>query len=156
VARILVVEDNAVLRGLILDVLEGSGMFKAEGAGTLADAEGRLDQGGACFDAILLDTGLPDGDGTALCLKLRASGFDRPIIFLSGESSDLDRQRSIDSGASEYLIKPVSMAFLVGRLLAFTTASLSPLHGLHALAAEATFKSTTFRRRTLKGQRLGT
>jgi DNA-binding response OmpR family regulator len=125
VVRILVVEDDAILRGLLLDVLTGSGLFEADGIGTVAGAEAMLARAGDRVDAILLDASLPDGDGTALCRKLRGAGFDRPIIILTGESGSLAVQHSAASGASEHLIKPVSMAHLVGRLAALTMRSSS-------------------------------
>jgi DNA-binding response OmpR family regulator len=120
VARILVVEDDLVLRGLILDVLRGSGRFRAYGAGSVADAEELLAQREVRFDAVLMDTSLPDGDGNTLCLKLREAGFMRPIVILTGKSGADAEQWSLDHGANEHLTKPVTMAHLLERLSALT------------------------------------
>jgi DNA-binding response OmpR family regulator len=119
-ARILVVEDDFFLRGLILDVLRGSGRFQAYGAGSVAEAEAMLGQPEVRFDAVLLDTSLPDGDGNALCRKLRDAGFKRPIVILTGKGGAEAEQWSLDHGASEHLTKPVTMARLLERLLALT------------------------------------
>jgi DNA-binding response OmpR family regulator len=120
VARILVVEDDPVLRGLILDVLRGSGRFRAYGAGTVAEAKDLLGQREVRFDAVLLDMSLPDGDGNALCRKLRNTGFKKPIVILTGKSGADAEQWSLDHGASEHLTKPVTMARLLERLTALT------------------------------------
>lgn len=117
------VEDNAMLRGLILDVLRSGGRFRAYGAGSIADAEALLAHPDVYFDAILLDTMLPDGDGHALCRKLRDAGFKRPIVILTGRSGAKAEQLSLDRGATEHLTKPISMAYLLGRLSALTAAS---------------------------------
>jgi DNA-binding response OmpR family regulator len=119
-ARILVVEDDQMLRGLILDVLRGSGRFQAYGAGSVAEAEEMLGQPGVRFDAVLLDTSLPDGDGNMLCLKLRDAGFKKPIVILTGKGGPEAEQWSLDHGASEHLTKPVTMARLLERLSALT------------------------------------
>jgi DNA-binding response OmpR family regulator len=119
-ARILVVEDDQMLRGLILDVLRGSGRFQAYGAGSVAEAEAMFGQPGVRFAAVLLDTSLPDGDGNALCRKLRDAGFKRPIVILTGKGGPEAEQWSLDHGANEHLTKPVTMARLLERLSALT------------------------------------
>ena len=121
--RILVVEDDRILRGLILDVVGASSRFRAYGAGTVAEAEAMLGQHDGCFDAVLLDSSLPDGDGNTLCLKLRAAGFTKPIVILTGRSGAAAEQWSLDHGATEHLTQPISMIHLLKRLLALTAAS---------------------------------
>lgn len=115
-ARILVVEDDQMLRGLILDVLRGSGRFQAYGTGSVAEAEAMFSQPEVRFEAVLLDTTLPDGDGNVLCLKLRDAGFKKPIVILTGKGGPEAEQWSLDHGASEHLTKPVTMAHLLERL----------------------------------------
>jgi DNA-binding response OmpR family regulator len=119
-ARILVVEDDPMLRGLILDVLRGSGRFQAYGAGSVAEAEAMFGQPTVRFAAVLLDTSLPDGDGNALCLKLREAGFKKPIVILTGKGGAEAEQWSLAHGASEHLTKPVTIARLLERLSALT------------------------------------
>jgi two-component system alkaline phosphatase synthesis response regulator PhoP len=58
------------------------------------------------FDIYIFDNWLPDGSGIELCRKVRASGIEAPIIFVSGVAQPQDIQYALDNGASRYLIKP--------------------------------------------------
>jgi DNA-binding response OmpR family regulator len=116
--HILVVEDNASLRCLFVDVLSAERDLLVDGAGSIAEAEALLSRPEANYDAILLDLGLPDGDGRDLCLQLRRSGLLIPIIMLTGSTSSQDMSESLECGANDYIIKPVRMVELVVRLRA--------------------------------------
>ncbi|MGK7871485.1 response regulator transcription factor [Falsiroseomonas sp. E2-1-a20] len=70
----------------------------------------------AAYDAILLDLGLPDGDGRDLCRQLRQRGLRIPILLLTGSAGEQDRLDALDCGASGHLIKPVGIAALLVRL----------------------------------------
>src|SRR5271170_2876812 len=59
-------------------------------------------------DAIILDIGLPDGDGLTLLRQWRASGFNEPIIILSARDAVQDRVDGLNIGADDYLAKPFS------------------------------------------------
>jgi DNA-binding response OmpR family regulator len=113
---VLVVEDDAGLRRLLVDVIAADPDFSAEGAGSIAEADALLARPGSRFDAILLDLGLPDGDGGEFCRQLRQRGIACPIILLTGCVAKGDFGRGMESGASDYLAKPVSVAELMRRL----------------------------------------
>ena len=58
------------------------------------------------FDLYIFDNWLPDGSGIELCRKVRSSGFDAPIIFVSGVAQEENVQEAIGNGANKYLTKP--------------------------------------------------
>ncbi|MGG5890848.1 response regulator transcription factor [Falsiroseomonas sp. HC035] len=116
--HILVVEDNACLRGLFVDVLSAQRDLLVDAAATIAEAETLLGNPDAAYDAILLDLGLPDGDGRDLCRQLRQRGLRIPILLLTGAVGEQDRLDGLDCGGSDYLIKPVRIADLLARLRA--------------------------------------
>ena len=70
------------------------------------------------FDALLLDVGLPDGDGRDLCRLLRRNGVKSPIIMLTAHDSDADTVLGLESGANDYVVKPVRLSVLMARLRA--------------------------------------
>jgi DNA-binding response OmpR family regulator len=68
------------------------------------------------YDVILLDLGLPDGDGIDLLRQWRASGFNEPVLILSARDSVQDRVKGLDVGADDYLPKPFSFEELLARV----------------------------------------
>jgi DNA-binding response OmpR family regulator len=116
--HILVVEDNAALRGLFVDVLSAEPGLLVDAAGSIDEAEAMLSSPDAHYDAMLLDRGLPDGDGRDLCRQLRRRGLRIPILMLTGSVGEQDRVDGLDCGASDYLVKPVRIADLMVRLRA--------------------------------------
>jgi DNA-binding response OmpR family regulator len=114
--RILIVEDDQVLRETLAEHLVDQAAFTIVHAGSLAEAETaiRLEDGRP--DAIILDVGLPDGDGCDFCAQLRKSGFNMPIIILTGSSGEADVVRGLSAGASDYIAKPFRAAELTARL----------------------------------------
>ncbi|MGK7865909.1 response regulator transcription factor [Falsiroseomonas sp. E2-1-a20] len=114
--QVLVVEDDVGLRRLLTDVIATDPAFTADGAGSIAQAEALLAASGSGYDAILLDLGLPDGDGGEFCERLRHRGVTCPIIMLTGCVARGDLGRGLDCGASDYLAKPVGVAELMRRL----------------------------------------
>lgn len=68
------------------------------------------------YDAIVLDLGLPDGDGLALLAELRRSGFSEPVLILSARDSVRDRVTGLNLGADDYLPKPFSVDELIARV----------------------------------------
>jgi DNA-binding response OmpR family regulator len=120
---ILIVEDDAALRATLAEqiALSGSGgEFRVEEAETAAEAAAKLDEGGARFDAVLLDVGLPDADGREFCARLRRDGKRMPVIMLTGRDAEQDVVRGLDAGANDYIAKP----FRLGELLARVRAQL--------------------------------
>jgi DNA-binding response OmpR family regulator len=68
------------------------------------------------YDAIVLDVGLPDGDGFELLQQWRAAGFNEPVLILSARDTVQDRIKGLDLGADDYLPKPFSLEELLARV----------------------------------------
>jgi two-component system OmpR family response regulator len=109
--RILLVEDHPELAGAIRDALRRAG-FSVDHAGTAEDAlaSARV----ADHALVVLDLGLPDGDGLTLLPQLRAGG-QVPVIVLTARDQLADRLKGLDGGADDYIVKPVEMAELIAR-----------------------------------------
>src|SRR6202008_4011143 len=65
---------------------------------------------------IVLDLGLPDGDGLDVLRKWRASGFNEPVLILSARDAVEDRIKGLDGGGGDYLPKPFSFEELLARV----------------------------------------
>jgi DNA-binding response OmpR family regulator len=115
---ILIVDDDTGLRAMLAEQLSVAGEFVAVEAGTAAEAEACVAARGARFDAMILDVGLPDGDGRDLCAKLRRNGLKLPIIILTGSDDEADVVRGLEAGANDYVAKPFRLAELLARLRA--------------------------------------
>ena len=81
---VLIVDDDAILRETLVEQLELDGEFSAAQAASVSEAEAMVTGRDARFDAVILDVGLPDGDGRDLCASLRKQGLRMPIIMLTG------------------------------------------------------------------------
>jgi two-component system OmpR family response regulator len=115
--RILVVEDEAKMAGLIRRGLREEGLA-VDVAGCGEDA---LWMAGATeYDAIVLDVMLPGIDGFETCRRLRADGVWTPVLMLTARDAVEDRVAGLDSGGDDYLVKPFSFAELLARLRALT------------------------------------
>ena len=115
---VLIVDDDQALRATLAEQLAVDGEFIPREAGTMAEAGQILLADGARFDAVLLDIGLPDGDGRDLCTELRRTGVKVPIIMLTGADAEHDVVRGLDSGANDYIAKPFRIMELIARLRA--------------------------------------
>jgi DNA-binding response OmpR family regulator len=115
---ILVVDDDEALRQTLVEQLAHDEEFVATEAATAAEAAARLAAEDARFDAIVLDIGLPDGDGRELCARLRKQGLRMPILMLTGADGEQDIVRGLDSGANDYMAKPFRVSELMARLRA--------------------------------------
>jgi DNA-binding response OmpR family regulator len=115
---ILIVDDDPALRATLLEQLALEGEFAPQEAADLAAAQSMLLAEGARFDAVLLDIGLPDGDGRELCAKLRRSGLRMPILMLTGADAEADIVKGLDAGANDYIAKPFRLNELLARLRA--------------------------------------
>ncbi|HLO77071.1 MAG TPA: response regulator transcription factor [Magnetospirillum sp.] len=113
--RILLVEDNDRLAELVGQGLNAGG-FAVDAFSTLADAEAALDS--VEYHAVVLDLGLPDGDGLQLLKRTRACGNGVPVLVLTARDGIDDRVRGLDAGADDYLLKPFAMKELLARLRA--------------------------------------
>lgn len=115
---ILIVDDDRALRETLVEQLMMDGEFSPSQAISMADAEAALGNKSARFEAIILDVGLPDGDGRDFCVKLRQQGVKVPIIILTGSDDEKDVVRGLDAGANDYIAKPFRLAELLARLRA--------------------------------------
>jgi DNA-binding response OmpR family regulator len=115
---ILIVDDDQALRETLVEQLAVDGEFTASEASTAAQAEAMMLAREARFDAVILDVGLPDGDGRDLCAKLRRAAVKVPIIMLTGSDEEPDVVRGLDAGANDYIAKPFRLAELLARLRA--------------------------------------
>ena len=112
--RILMIDDDNRLAGMVQDYLGGAG-FRVSVAGTGREGEALLKR--ETFDAVILDLMLPDADGLDLCRKLRATS-DVPILMLTARGEPMDRVVGLELGADDYLAKPFEPRELQARLRA--------------------------------------
>lgn len=111
-ATILVVEDDLQLRRFLRTTLEGHGHVISE-AGTVAEATAEIRRHAP--GVVLLDLGLPDGDGLTLLRRLPAEERP-PIIVLSARGQEGDKVAALDAGAEDYLTKPFGAGELLARI----------------------------------------
>lgn len=111
--KVLIVEDQRKLAQFLKQGLTEAG-YTVGVAASCAAARDILCESG--YDAIVLDLGLPDGDGLELLRQWRRSGFNEPVIILSARDALQDRIRGLDVGADDYLPKPFSLQELLARL----------------------------------------
>ena len=112
--RILMIDDDNRLAGMVSDYLGGAG-FRVTVAGTGREGEALLKR--EPFDAVILDLMLPDADGLDLCRRLRATS-DVPILMLTARGEPMDRVVGLEIGADDYLAKPFEPRELQARLRA--------------------------------------
>lgn len=110
--RVLLAEDNARLARLIVGGLSENG-FAVDPFDRLDDAQAAV--GSVRYDLLLLDLGMPDGDGIAFLRRLRRSGSTLPVLVITARSALDDKVIGLDSGADDYLVKPFEMKELVAR-----------------------------------------
>ncbi len=112
--KIIMVEDNeAIIMGLeYLLTKEG---YEVETARSITQAEAFLKKRDCAL--VLLDIGLPDGDGFRFCSKIREN-YRLPVIFLTAREEERDVVRGLDLGAEDYVIKPFRNRELVSRIKA--------------------------------------
>ncbi len=115
---LLIVDDDAALRQTLAEQLSLDGEFAPAEAETAKDAEQMLTGPEARYDAVLLDIGLPDGDGRELCARLRKQGLKIPVIMLTGADAEQDVVRGLDAGANDYIAKPFRLNELLARVRA--------------------------------------
>lgn len=113
---ILIVDDDRALRETLAEQLTMDGSFTVVEADTLAAASSRLAEEDARFEAIILDVGLPDGDGRDFCARLRKNGIKVPVIMLTAADDEADVVRGLEAGANDYVAKPFRLAELLARL----------------------------------------
>jgi DNA-binding response OmpR family regulator len=115
--RVLVVEDDAHIRDLVVLHLELEGWSTV----AIADGEGGLSAARAePFDVIVLDIMLPGLDGITLCRAIRrdSTNSETPILMLTARREEADKVLGLDSGADDYLTKPFGTREFVARVRA--------------------------------------
>ena len=113
--RLLLVEDDDRVAGALHDVLKRHG-FSVQRAASVAQAIALLDDS---YQVVLLDLGLPDGDGFELCAAIRAVR-DVPIIMTTARADLRSRVHGLHLGADDYLVKPYAASELLARIHAVT------------------------------------
>jgi two-component system KDP operon response regulator KdpE len=108
--KVLVVEDDSEIRGLLMSMLAVEG-FEVRTAVTVREAQALLQHDAP--DLVILDLGLPDGDGAQL-LQRTHSLSSPPVVIVSARHDEAQKIALLDAGADDYLVKP----FGVGELLA--------------------------------------
>lgn len=118
--NILLVEDDIALRSALEELLLRGGykVIRASSAQAAADAMNTE------IDLVMLDIGLPDGDGVSLCRKWRSEGIQTPILFLTAKDEELDIVRGLDAGGNDYVTKPFRMQELLSRIRALLRRNL--------------------------------
>jgi two-component system OmpR family response regulator len=113
--RVLVVEDDRALGAVVVRGLAEEG-HAVDLVATALDARHAVAT--VPYDAVVLDLGLPDGDGTDVCRQMREQGNMTPVLMLTARDEIVDTVRGLDSGADDYLTKPFHFAELTARVRA--------------------------------------
>ncbi len=111
--RVLLLDDDQMLRTSLAEQLAAEGDTPVE-AVNCAQARERAREG--LYEFMILDVGLPDGDGRTLAHEFRESGVTCPIIMLTAADSDTDTIEVLRSGANDYVTKPFPFAVLMARV----------------------------------------
>jgi DNA-binding response OmpR family regulator len=114
--RLLIVDDDADLRGTLVEQLTQYHEFEIAEAASANDALKAVRENHV--DLMVLDVGLPDMDGREAVKILRREGFKSPIIMLTGHDSDADEILGLESGANDYITKPFRFSVLLARIRA--------------------------------------
>lgn len=111
---VVIVEDESTIRRFVRMSLEteGCSVYEADSV-----KRGLIEVGTRHPDLLILDLGLPDGDGVALIRDLRGWS-DIPVIVLSARTNEAEKVQALDAGADDYLTKPFGAAELLARVRA--------------------------------------
>ena len=113
--RVLIVEDDNSIADIISLYLRRDGFAVSHAGDGLTGLNMATQQH---WDLIILDVMLPGQDGFEICRKLRSSGVDIPILFLTAKTEDIDQVLGLGLGADDYITKPFSPAALTARVKA--------------------------------------
>jgi len=115
--RVLVAEDDDVMRAGLIEVLEGEGydvLASADGAGALAR------WGSERADFVLLDIMMPERSGYDVCREIRRTDREVPVVFLSAKTEEIDKVVGFELGADDFIMKPFGIRELVARVRAIS------------------------------------
>jgi two-component system response regulator PhoP len=113
--RLLIVEDDTALRQSLAGSLRTAG-FAVDEAATAAEAEYFAAE--FAVQLAIVDLGLPDRSGVELVTRLRASGFEFPILILTARDHWQDKVNGLNAGADDYVVKPFNLDELKARISA--------------------------------------
>lgn len=114
--RVLLVEDEAMLREGLTDLLEGAGHEVV----AVGDGERAVEVGyGEAFDMVVLDLMLPRLDGVEVCRRLRLARPALPVLMLTARGGEADKVDGLRAGADDYMTKPFSARELLARVEVF-------------------------------------
>jgi DNA-binding response OmpR family regulator len=111
--RLLIVEDNIELSRLVAAGLTAAG-YETDVVSSAGEARDAVRS--VSYAAMILDLGLPDGDGLSVLLELRRRTDPLPVLVLTARNGLQDRVNGLRSGADDYLAKPFALEELVARL----------------------------------------
>lgn len=115
--KLLIVEDDVLLQRGLEKALIKEG-YAVDIADNLKEARNFLQDESSFYSAVLLDLGLPDGNGLSLLESLRSNQKQLPVLIITARDALNDRVTGLDAGADDYLIKPFELAELYARLRA--------------------------------------
>lgn len=110
---VLVVEDEEDISELLRYVLENEN-FTVRTAGSIAEARARLKEQSP--DHVLLDRGLPDGDGLEICKELKGKGAKSSVFIISTRKNPEEVREGLAAGADQYFTKPFDFVEVISRL----------------------------------------
>ena len=147
---ILIVEDECQIRRFVRTALEREGM-RVDEAGTRRD--GLIEAGRCKPDLVVLDLGLPDGEGAQFVEDFRAWS-SAPVLVLSARSTENDKIGVLDAGADDYLTKPFSVGELLARVRALLRRGRNGAEAEAALVAFGDVEVDFSRRQVTRGGEL--
>lgn len=113
--RLLLVEDNPRLQSLLAEALNSTG-FGVDVAHTVAEFEAHASS--SKYDLMIVDLGLPDGDGLTAIKHFRSKGHSTPILVITARGTIDERVTGLDAGADDYMTKPFNNAEFLARVRA--------------------------------------
>ena len=128
--NVLIVEDEKEIRRFVHHALASEGMQVFE-AGTRE--RGTIEAGMRKPDLVIVDLGLPDGDGTDLIRELR-TWSQVPVLVLSARGGEAQKVAALDAGADDYLTKPFGVSEMLARVRALLRRSLRSAQDTRLLA----------------------
>lgn len=123
--KVLLVEDDAALSRVLSQALTDAGLL-VETALTGADADFLVRT--ECYDVVMLDLGLPDGDGTRWLSQWRDDGISLPVLVLTARERWSDKAAGFSAGADDYVTKPFETGEVLFRLHALVRRSHGHAH----------------------------
>jgi DNA-binding response OmpR family regulator len=114
-AAVLIVEDDELIASSLVRALQSQG-YDASSTGTVSSALDSIAD--SAPDLVLLDLGLPDGDGSAVATRMAVEHPRVPVIALTARSDEIDIVLGLESGAVDYIVKPFHLAELLARIRA--------------------------------------